>query len=322
MMDFMSAGSINSYLKNMDMQLKWQQNQAAGNYRPSVQNTQTTKYKNVDEWLGAQKQKSEEAEDKKNKQLNEIKNKYASGKVLTLKEQRYLQMNDPVTYAQMQAAETAGKIYENQLMTCRTKEDVNRYKLSHIGQALSSIKSAMNDPSMSPEDKLNAVMTEKKKMDAVNKAEWEFIKRGDYGRLPSLAEKLKAERDMKRAKAEEARAAKEKEAEKKAQREEQAEKAREKREEEKARWEQIRQKRKAERDADAKKVVHKKKVKRLSKSRKKVSFKKARYTTQQASNTYEARKVRSANARAAAARSYISSSNSSADAGKSLDVSA
>ncbi|MCH5193994.1 MAG: hypothetical protein J1F11_08545 [Oscillospiraceae bacterium] len=320
-MDIMSC-SINSYLKNMDMQFKWQQNQASGNYRPSVQNTQAAKYRTVDEWVGAQREKSDDDEEKKNKQLNEIKNKYLSGKVLTQKEKNYLQINDPAAYARMQAAETAGKIYENQLMTCRTKDDVNRYKMSHCGSALSNIKSIMSDRSMSQEEKLNAVMTEKKKMDAVNKAEWEFIKRGDYARLPSMAEKMKAERDMRRAKAEEAREAREKEAAKKAEREEWAARAREKREAEKARREEKRQEKKAERDAHAKSVIRKRKIKRLSKSRKKMRFKKARFTTQQAANTYEARKVRNANARAAAARSYISSSNASADTGKSLDVSA
>ena len=320
-MDFMSAGSLNNYLKNMDMQFKWMQKQITGNYRPTEQNLQKAKYRNFDEWVGAQQEAAEENEDKKNKQLNDIKNKYSSGKTLTLQEQRYLQINDPAEYARMQAAETAGKIYENQLMTCRTKDEVNRYKMSYCAQSLSNIKSIMNNRSMTLEERLEAVKTERKKMEAVNKAEWEFIKRGDYARLPSLAEKMKAERDMKRAEAEEARAKREKEAEKKARREELAEKAREKREEEKARLEKKRLEKKAERTGK-KVIMPKKRVKRLSRSKKKVRYKKARFTTQQAANTYEARKVRSANARAAAARSYISGSDAAQDTGKSLDVSA
>lgn len=293
----------------MDMQLKWQQRQNEG------------RFTSAKDWLEDQKKKADEAEERKNQRVNEIMNKYSTGAKLTQKELRYLQTRNPAAYARIQAAEAERRIYEKELQSCRTKDEFQRYKMTHLVQSLSNVKAAMNDPSMPVEKKLEAVMGEKRKIDEVNKAEKEFIQRGDYARLPSQAEKMKAERDMKRAKEEELRAAKEKEAEKK----EQAEAVREKNAADKARREQLRQERKAERESQDhhnKKSVRKKRVTSLSKSRKKTRFKKARYTASQAQNTYEARKIRRANARASFARSYLCPSGITADKGTSLDVTA
>lgn len=318
-MDFMSVGSINTYLKNMDMQVKWQQNQKTGNYKPA---DKTEKYKNTDEWVSSQQEKSKEADEKKNKQLNDIKNKYSSGGKLTQQEMRYLQSNDPTAYAQMQAAESERRIYEYELQCCITKEDLHRYKLTHLAQAASNVKSIMNDKSMSLEEKFKAVAGEKKKIDAVNKAEQEFIKRGDYARLPSQAEKLKAERDMRRAKAEEQRAAREKEAAKRAERKEEAEAARQERKAREARLEQLRAEKKAARESGGTVTVQKKRPPaRLKKPKKKVRCTKPRYTVHQAANTYEAKKLRSAYARASYARSYLSpSEGGTSDTEKKLDA--
>lgn len=311
-MDFMSVGSINTYIKNMDMQIKWQQNQKTGNYKPAEK---TEKYRSVDEWVSSQQNRADEEKEKENNQLNEIKKKYSYGKTLTQQELRYLQTRDPAAYARIQSAEAAGRIYECELRSCRTKDDVQRYKMAHVASSLSSVKSIMNDTSMSLEEKLEKITTERRKMSAVNKAENEFIRRGDYARLPSMAEKLKAERDMKRAKEEEARAAREKRAEKK----ERAAAAREKRKAEEERLEQLRQKKKAEREG---KSVTKTKKPRLKKSRKRFRIKKPVFTTQQAANTYEARKVRAANARADYATSKSCPACSGSDTGKHLDVKA
>ena len=323
-MDFMSC-SINSYIKNLDMQQKWQQNQKAGVIK-AADAEKTEKYKTADEWVSSQQKKAEEAEEKKNKQLNEIKNKYSNGGMLTQKEKRYLQMNDPATYAQMQAAEAERRIYEYELRCCLTKEDLHRYKMTHLAQAMGNVKSIMNDKSMSLEKKLEAIVGEKKKVDAVNAAERDFVKRGDYARLPSQAEKLKAERDMRRAKAEERRVAKEKEAERRAERKAEAEAARQERKAREARLEQLRAEKKAEKEGVNKTVIVKKKrpPARLKKPKKNTRLKRARYTTHQAANTYEAKKVRNASARAAYARAYLSPSGitSSSDTEKSLDVTA
>lgn len=298
MIDFASIGSVNNYIKNMGMQQNWDRKQQTGNFKPDGT-------KNIGEWVEKQKQSINEAkkEPKEDKLLGDIKNKLSSGNRLLASELEYLQKNDFETYKQAKAAETERNIYERELRMCRTKEDVQKYKMAHTARALENVKSAMNSGG-SKDDKLEAVMGEQKKMSAINAAEKDFVKSGEYSKLPSQAEKLKAERDLRRAKKEESRAAAEKKKEKKAEEKVRAEKAKQKREEQKARLEK------------------RKKVKKLNKT-KKFKATKAKYTTAQALNTTEAKKVRRANAKAAyeqssmgIVRAYITS------AAKDMDIKA
>lgn len=275
--------SVNSYLKNMDMQNKWEQKQRTGNYKPDGAKTANEFYGRQRDCFEKNDRTDNTEQTPREKDRDEIleciKNKLSSGCLLTASEMSYIESKDKVLYQQAATAANERKIYEHELRLCRTKDDVQKYKMAHAARALENVKSALNDSSMSMEDKLNAVMGENKKMSAVNAAERDFVRSGEYSRLPSQAEKLKAERDLRRAKKEERRAAAEKRREKKAEQEERTEKARQKRAEERAKAEG-------------------KKVRKLSKKKRKFKAKKAKYTTCQALNTNEAKKVRRANARA------------------------
>lgn len=303
MLDINSADfySVNNYLKNMDMQNKWEQKQLTGNYKADG-------IKSASEWIEKQRDTFEKKEQEKETDtvLDSIKKKAYGGGYLSESELKYLQSKDEAAYQRAVAAENERKIYEHELRMCRTKEDVQKFKMHHLVYSYDRVKSAMSDPSMSEDDKLDSVMGEFQRTSAVDKAERDFVRSGEYSRLPSQAEKLKAERDLKRAAKEESRARAEKRAEKKAEAEARAEKARQKRKEEKAKAEG-------------------KKIKGLSKKRKKFKAKKAKYTTAQALNTNEARKVRRANAKAdyEQTRVFAARAAIAGDAGstsKSLDV--
>lgn len=277
-----SVYSVNNYLKNMDMQKKWEQKQRTGNYKSDG-------IKTASEWVEKQRdtfekksyeQKREyKPEPDRDEILESIKSKLAYGGWLTSSELRYIEGKDKALFQQAVSAENERKIYEHELRMCRTKEDVQKYKMHHTAYAAERLKSALTDPSKSDDEKLGAAIGEMQRMSAVNKAERDFIRSGEYSRLPSQSEKLKAERDLSRAQKEESRAAAEKRAEKKAAAEESAEKARQKR-------------------AEIRAKAEGKKVRKLSKKKRRFKAKKARYTTAQAMNTIEARKVRAANARA------------------------
>lgn len=279
-----SVYSVNSYLKNMDMQNKWEQKQRTGNYASDGIKTAsklTARQRDIFEkkTYGQEPEQGQEKEPDKDEILETIKSKLSYGGWLTASELRYAESKDKVLYQQAVSAENERKIYEHELRMCRTKEDVQKFKMHHTAYSAERVKSAVSDSSMSDDDKLDSVMGEFQKMSAVNRAERDFVRSGEYSKLPSQAEKLKAERDLRRAQKEESRARAEKRAEKKAEANERAEKARQKRKEEQAK-------------------LQGKKVTKLSKKRKKFKAKKAKYTTAQALNTNEARKVRSANAKA------------------------
>ncbi len=260
-MDFTSCGQINNYVKSIDMQQKWQQKKQSGDL--SADGT-----KSVSQWVEEQKNKFSQNDNggSGDKTLTGIRNKLSCGGKLSPSEMRYLQKKDPIAYAQAMDVEAERAAYIRELKKCRTKEEVQRFKMSHAAKALTTVNSVMNDPNIPQEKKLSAVMSEQQKMSAIDKETAEFVKSGEYSALPTERERLKAEKDMEKAKAEEKRC---KDSNEKA----------------------------AEQE---RKPVHK--DENGNKTEKKVSAhkkEKPRFTEEQAKNTPEARKVRRARAKAA-----------------------
>lgn len=272
-MDISLMGSVNSYLKNMDLQQQWQQKKQSGSFAPEK--------KSIDEWVDSQKKKLSENDEnkKKDKILDSIKAKASSGKTLTPKELSYLQAKDPVAYAKAQSVATERAIYQRQLMTCRSKEDLHRFKMIHAASALSEFNSIKNDPSLSPEEKAEAVAHVRNKMSAVEKETADFVRSGDYAALPNEQERIRAEKNLARAKREERRC---------------------KNAEQKAREEQLRGRHK-------------------EKKRKYKLKERPKYTVRQAENSREVRKVRRANAKAAYAESMNAALAMACSSSKGLD---
>jgi len=190
-MDFLSVGSINNYIKNLDMEQKWQTKKRNGDYTADGLKTMT-------EWLDKQRTEAAEKEDAKNNDptLKDIHNKLAMGKRLTKGEMQYLQKNDPVVYQKAKALEDEIAAYENKLKNCRTKEEVQKLRMSQVSASLATVKSTMNNPAIPKGEKLGIIMAEHNKMRAVEEETMKFIKSREYNELPTEEEKLKAEKDM------------------------------------------------------------------------------------------------------------------------------
>lgn len=193
-MDFLSVGSINNYIKNLDMEQKWQTKKRNGDYTADGLKTMT-------EWLDKQRAEAAEKEDEKNNDptLKDIHNKLALGKRLTKGEMQYLQKNDPVVYQKAKALEDEIAAYENKLKNCRTKEEVQKLRLSQVSASLATVKSTMNNSAIPKDKKLGIVMAEHSKMRAVEEKTLKFIKSKEYSELPTEEEKLKTEKDMQEA---------------------------------------------------------------------------------------------------------------------------
>ncbi len=236
------------------MQNKWQQKKQSGDFSAGS-------IKSVNEWVEEQKSKLNNSDDKNNdKVLTGIRSKLTCGSRLTPSEMSYLQRKDPIAYAQALDVEAERAAYIRELKKCRTKEEVQRFRMSHAAKALTTVNNVMNDPHIPQEKKLSAVMSEQQKMSAIEKETADFVKSGDYAALPTEREKLKAEKDMEKAKSEEKRC----------------------------------------KDADRKaKEQENKPAAKDEKSTAKRHEEKPKMTKEQAENTPEARKVRRAKAKAA-----------------------
>lgn len=200
-MDITAMNSVNNYVKSINMQQKWQQKKESGDFSANG-------IRSVNEWIEEQKNKLSEnnSEDKNSdKILTGIRAKMSCGGRLSPSEKSYLQRKDPVAYAQAMEVEAERAAYARELKKCRTKEEVMRFKMSHAAKSLANVNSVMNDPHIPQEKKLSAVMSEQQKMSAIEKETVDFVKSGDYAALPTEREKLKAEKDMEKAKSEEKR---------------------------------------------------------------------------------------------------------------------
>lgn len=197
-MEFAYLGSINSYIKNGEMQKKW-------NMKKSTNNFAADGTMSIDEWIKKQTEKADSFSlnddniNKSDERLNDIHNKLYCGKKLTLDEEQYLQKKDPMAYRQLKASEAEQKSYEEELKRCRTKEEVSRVRMAHTAASLSVVNSVKNNPNIPEGQKLALVSGELQKIKALDKITEKFVKSGRYAKLPTDNEKLTAEKLLKEA---------------------------------------------------------------------------------------------------------------------------
>ena len=72
-------------------------------------------------------------------------------------EKEYLKTKNPVLYARLAAADLEKKVYERELKRCRTKEEVQRLKLSHTASSLSAVNAGQHSAGVSSEQKMALV---------------------------------------------------------------------------------------------------------------------------------------------------------------------
>ncbi len=199
-MDFYSINSINSYVKDIDMQKKWSQKKESGDFEADG-------ISSISEWVEKQQDKfdfgsaseTSDSDDSSDEELSRITRKYADGGKLTQSEKEYLRKNNPMLYSKVKAAEEEVKSYKRELKSCKTKDEVQKVKMNHVNASLSTVNSVNNNPNIPKSAKLAIASQELRKVRDMEKATVEFVKTGDYASLPTEAERRKAEHDIKEA---------------------------------------------------------------------------------------------------------------------------
>lgn len=193
-MNFFAVQSLNSYTKNMEMQMKWKQRKANNDFTADGSTT-------LRDSIARQAEEIRKSQaDGSSKLSAQIRTKLAAGKKLTQEEMDYLQKNDPQTYQKAKAIEEEQKCYEEELKRCRTKEDVQRVKMNHTAASLSTVNNVKNNPAIPEGAKLGIMWQELMKTRALEETMGEFVKSGRYAQLPTEAEKAEAEKELKEAK--------------------------------------------------------------------------------------------------------------------------
>lgn len=194
-MNFFAVGNLNKYTKNMKMQTKWKQKKESANFAPEEHKTELQR-KNDQFKKSYMEQK---ANDDNNKTLSDIYTKINTGAKLTSEEMQYLQSKDPMAYQRLKSIEAEKSGYDKELKQCKTKDDVKRLRVTKLYSSLAAMNSVSNNPNIPEGTKMGIAAAENAKITEFDKAVEKFIKSGDYNRLPTDAEKFKAEHDLKEA---------------------------------------------------------------------------------------------------------------------------
>ena len=137
---------------------------------------------------------------RKNDTMNSISNKLRSGQELTPDEVQYLQRNNPALYQEYQEIKSEKEAYERGLKNCKTKEDVERFKINKMNGYLAQAKSVMNNPNI-PKGQKKALMEKiLGKTMGIEKVHMKFVSSGRYASLPT-DEELAEEKKRKNAQA-------------------------------------------------------------------------------------------------------------------------
>ena len=203
-MSFTMVTSLNTYAKNMKMQMKWEQRRTNGDY--SHDNTTSfarqlqQEAAGISGGLGVNGIGEPTGGSSHQSIMSGIRAKLNAGKKLSSSELSYLKKNDPETYQHVKAMEAERKAYEQRLRRCKTKEEVQRLKASQMASSLDRVRAVNNNPNIPDGEKLKLTMQEHQKVSSVTDATIKFAESGEYRKLPTEAEKRKAEKDLKEAK--------------------------------------------------------------------------------------------------------------------------
>lgn len=192
-MSFIIAGSLHSYTKSMKMQMKWEQKQSKSDYSSDGTTSIAEQLRKEASGIGTVRRSDAAV-------MNGIRAKLNAGKRLSSSELEYLKKNDPETYQHVKSMEMERKAYEQRLKNCKTKEEVQRLKASQMASSLDKVREIDNNPNISSGEKLKLIMQEHQKVSSVTDATVQFSESGEYQKLPTEAEKRKAEKDLKEAK--------------------------------------------------------------------------------------------------------------------------
>ena len=211
---FTGYGKIGNYTRTQSMKQKWQNRKTTGDFsskenkavkydsrstsdiiRDKIQE-EANKIKDIYEGLFKKDEDS-------GSRMTEIRNKYMAGGKLTADEMEYVSKKDPKFYQEIKAEQQELKSFEKKLRSAKTKEAAQRVIADEANASLSKVNAVVNNPHISEGDKMAVCVAEYRKLVKKQEIFAKFEEKGEYSRLPTDAEKRKAEKEIREAKEEE-----------------------------------------------------------------------------------------------------------------------
>ncbi|WP_091208224.1 hypothetical protein [Oribacterium sp. WCC10] len=197
------------------MKQKWQQRKTKSDF--TSKETKTVKYDTrttsdkIRDMIQSEAQKIEDAfkqsqqNDESDDKLSKIRLKYMYGGNLSPDELDYIRQKDTKLYNEIQAEKEELKSFEKKLRAARTKDETQRVIADECNAALSKVNSVSNNPNVSEADKMAVCAAEYRKLMKKQTIFKTYVEKGEYAKLPTDAEKRKAEKEIREAREEELR---------------------------------------------------------------------------------------------------------------------
>lgn len=198
------SGTVSNAVKMMELDNQWQLKKNSGQPLSRKEINERANW-TEEQWLLSHFQEELE-NNKESEKMQSIMNKVAAGKELTNEEISYLEEKNPQALKEYEEVRAEKESYERQLKNCKTQEDVDRLKLTKMGEFAASIRKIASDPYIPKSVKLAMAQKILGKANVVEEVHQEFVRSGQYDALPTEEEKKeeseeKAEEAVKQAEA-------------------------------------------------------------------------------------------------------------------------
>lgn len=180
------VGSIRNTVNLAVMDSKWQQKKKNGGVLKEEMDPQARQIMQYKEDL---------AKMRESKQMASIDAKLNSGGLLTPEEITYFQNKCPEKYREYVELKNEREAYKRQMESCKTKEEVEKLKLSKMNSFLAEAKSVKNNPNI-PEGKKKELMEKiLRRTMGIQDEYMEFVRSGRYKELPTEEELAEEKRE-------------------------------------------------------------------------------------------------------------------------------
>lgn len=175
------SGTVRNSVQLAALDSKWQQKRNSGNILKNDQEM-------TEEERQLQSYQKQADDIRKSNRTAELSAKLMSGVPLTQEERAFLAQNAPGALKDYEELKRKQDSYKNELKHCKSKEDVERVKLSHMGTFMAQAKEIANNPNIPKDKKIELMEKLSKEVNGITETHEEFTKSQFYQDLPDKTE--------------------------------------------------------------------------------------------------------------------------------------
>ena len=182
------AGTIRNSVSLASLESKWQQKKQ--DMRKGSKENLTAEEREL--------QRLQEQADsiREGRKSTDIDTKLQAGGELTAEEIEYLKKNDPEALKEYEEVKRERESYKKQLKECKSKEEVEKLKMTKMGHYMAEAKEITNDPYIPKAKKYQLMKKMLKKTSAVEAEQEKFLQSSRYAKLPDEEKEARKKEHM------------------------------------------------------------------------------------------------------------------------------